>query len=477
MGPDDPPARPRWPALVAFVAIGIALAHASAPVPTDPGTTCRAAMAFPEATWSATGLSRWGSWPPDHPVRRGCGVLDGHVHVVPVISTGVLPLSSISGHAIHVEVDGGAGGGVRAGRTVGLRQPDRGYADLTATMLIGWPCSLRPRCGQCRWGRDRPELGVAILPLLVAAVRDRVELRGRETAIFAWPVIGWMLGGSADRCGRWRGSRRRPWRGWSWSWPCAGGVRRSARGVLDDLGADIAQSEVSSDAVYVGQSWWWYAASSGRCGRSPADHPYGLPGDRRSSAGSCSEPSLAGSVAWGLLALGLLWVQGGPWTRHPTLRLDVERYWLSFIVPLMLAAVGTMVIVVRSSRRAWRVRRCRSAGVRPAGCWYRPRGSPRSYPGSRQRRRRHGRAACPPRLGRVVSWPTRGSGPTGVPSGASRVPDRPVRRPTLEAGRRSLDRLVVPADLGCRVSPARGDVVIYSAEDRTCWHCRERCSR
>ena len=55
--------------------------------------------------------------------------------------------------------------------------------------------------------------------------------------------------------------------------------------------------------------------------------------------------------AWGMLALVPLWLQGGPLDpAHPSVRLDVARYWLSFLVPLLLTSAGVMVIAVTRAR-------------------------------------------------------------------------------------------------------------------------------
>ena len=471
-----------WASLVAVVAMGIALAYRSALVPTDPWHYVQGALAFPEATWRATGLTRWGFLLPIIPFARVWGDATATYYVVPVLSTGILAAVLYLLGTRYVSRSTGVLGAVFAlGTPLVFVNLTRGYTDLTATTLIGLALLLATLAsdaaadslaGDRSWGWRVPAL------LVACGFVTGWSFEVRETAIFAWPVIGWVL---------WRIGR--PLRTLAWFAPPA-----VAWLVLDMalcvvvygdplakfrvlLGADIAQSEVSSDAVYVGQSWWWYASILPRSMWQISGGPVlmaclaiGIVG------GLVFRAQLGRLVAWGLLALGLLWVQGGPLDPgHPTLRLDVERYWLSFIVPLMLAAVGTMVIVVRSSRGAWRVGAAVAGGLLALGVLVPAARFATSYPGFAPN---GGDAMVELRAHLASQGGELADARVWADWGTQRVlpayQTGPFGDPRWEAGSfRSLNRLVRFPPTSAAEYPQPGEyVVIYSAEDRTCWHCR-----
>jgi hypothetical protein len=180
--------------------------------------------------------------------------------------------------------------------------------------------------------------------------------------------------------------------------------------------------------------------------------------------------------AWGMLTVALLWIQGGPLDPgHPSVRLDVARYWLSFIVPLMLVAVGTMVILIRSSRGALRVGAAVAGGVLALGVVVPSIRFATSYPGFAP----NGGDAMVELRAHLAS---RGGELAGARVwadwGTQRVlpayQTSPFGDPRWEAGSfRSLNRLVRFPPTSAAQYPQPGEyVVIYSAQDRTCWHCR-----
>ena len=180
--------------------------------------------------------------------------------------------------------------------------------------------------------------------------------------------------------------------------------------------------------------------------------------------------------AWGMLTVALLWLQGGPLDPgHPSVRLDVARYWLSFIVPLMLAAVGTMAIVIRSSRGAWRVGAAVAGGVLALGVVVPAVRFATSYPGFAPN---GGDAMVELRAHLASQGGELADARVWADWGTQRVlpayQTGPFGDPRWEAGSfRSLNRLVRFPPTSTSEYPQPGEfVVIYSAEDRTCWHCR-----
>ena len=396
----------------------------------------------------------------DHPVRPDVGRRDGDVlrragaeHGRP----GRRPLPA--GHAIRRRGrTGDAGGGLLAlGHAAGLRQPDpRVHGPDRHDADRRWPCSWRPLAADAAdeaqaagrsWGWRVPAL------LVACGFVTGWSFEVRETAIFAWPVIGWVL---------WRIGR--PLRTLAWFAPPAlawlvldmaavrGGLRRPVAQVPDPpggghlpVGGQLGRRLRRAVPVVV------------RDDPAPVDPgglrragPAGLPGRRARWAGSCSAPSWAGSGPGGCSRSVCCGSRAARWTPGiPSVRLDVARYWLSFIVPLMLAAVGTMVIVIRQLTRApgGSAPLVGGAAAGPGGA-----GTGRAVrhvlPGVRaQRRRRDGRAARRPRLAGWRAGGRAGLGRLGHPAGAARLPDRPVRRPALGGGQLPIAQ---PAGAGSR---------------------------
>ncbi|HYN56895.1 MAG TPA: hypothetical protein VES03_06835 [Motilibacterales bacterium] len=487
-----------WAALVAALAMGIALAYRSALVPTDPWHYVQGALAFPEGTWRPSGLSRWGFLLPIIPFARLWGDATATYYVVPVLSTGVLAAVLYLLGTRYVSRSTGVLAAVFAlGTPLVFVNLTRGYTDLTATTLIGLALLLATLAADAAveaeagssaagwtdnagegvdaagggpggdWGRRVPAL------LAACGFVTGWSFEVRETAIFAWPVIGLVLWGIG-----------RPRRTMAWFAPPA-----LAWLILDALlcavvygdpllkfriilGADISTSEVSSDAAYMGQSRLWYVTVLPRSILEVSGGPALLACLAVGAVGGVVFRAQLGRIwAWGMLTLALLWVQGGPLDpAHPSVRLDVARYWLSFIVPLMLVAVGTSAIVIRSSQGVLRMGAAVVGGLLALGVVVPAVRFATDYPGfapnggaAMVELREHlgGRAGIED--ARIwADWgtqrvlPVYQAGPFGDPRWAARR-------------FRSLNRLLSsPAGV-----PRAGDyVVIYSAEDRTCWHCR-----
>ncbi len=471
-----------WAGLVAVIAMAVALVYRSALVPTDPWHYVQGALAFPEGTWRPSGLSRWGFLLPIIPFARLWGDATATYYVIPVLSTGVLAAVLYLLGTRYVSRSTGVLAAVLAlGTPLVFVNLTRGYTDLTATTLIGLALLLATLAADAAeeareagrgWGWQVPVL------LAASGFVTGWSFEVRETAIFAWPVIGWIL---------WRIGRPLVTLAWfappALAWLVLDVLLCAV--VYDDpflkfriiLGADISESEVSSDAGYVGQSRWWYMTIMPRSILEVSGGPALLACLAVGAVGGLVFRAQLGRIwAWGMLTLGLLWVQGGPLDPgHPSVRLDVARYWLSFIVPLMLAAVGTTVIVIRSSRGALRVGAAVAGALLALGVIVPAARFATAYPGFAPN---GGDAMVELRAHLATSGQELADARIWADWGTQRVlpayQTGPFGDPRWEGGSfRSLNRLLRFPPTSAEEYPQPGEfVVLYSADDRTCWHCR-----
>ncbi len=461
--------------------MGFALVYRSALVPTDPWHYVQGALAFPDGTWRPSGLSRWGFLLPIIPFARLWGDAPATYYVVPLLSTGLLAgVLYLLGTRFVARTAGALGAALALGTPLVFVNLTRGYTDLTATMLVGLALLLATLAGDAA-GAARAAgraWGWQVHALLVACgFATGWSFEVRETAIFAWPVIGWTL---------WRIGRPRPTLAWfappALAWLvldfilCAVVYADPWLKLRIILGADISQSEVTSDAGYVGHSRWWYVTVLPRSILDVSGGPALLACLTVGAVGGFVFRAQLGRIwAWGMLTVAFLWLQGGPLDpAHPSVRLDVARYWLSFIVPLMLAAVGTMVILVRTARGRRRWAAIAASAVLAAGVTVPAAQFATTYPGF-----------APNGGDALVELRAYLAGSGGSPEarvwgdwGTQRVLPAYQRGPfgdlRWEAGSfRSLNRLMrFPPDAAADYPQPGEYVVIYSAEDRTCWHCR-----
>ena len=469
-----------WAAVVALVAMAVTFTYRSALVPTDPWHYVQGALDFPNGTWRPAGLSRWGFLLPIIPFASLWGDATATYYVVPLLSTGMLAaVLYLLGTRFVSRTTGVLGAAVGITTPIVFVNLTRGYTDLTATMLIGLAILLATVAQDAAaaaqeagrsWGWRVPVL------LLACGFVTGWSFEVRETAVFAWPVIGWIL---------WRIGR--PWATLAWFAPLALAwlaldMALSAA-IYDDpllkfriiTGADISESEVSSDAGYLGQSWWWYATvlprSIFRLSAGPAllaCLAVGMIG------GGVFRAQLGRIWAWGMLTVGLLWLQGGPLDpEHPSVRLDVARYWLSFMVPLMLAAVGTVMIAVYRSRGGLRIAAVTGGALLGLAFLVPTVRFATTYSG------------FAPNGGDALNelradLTARGGLPDGevwTDWGTQRLlpayQSGPFGAPLWESGRiRSLNRLLTRPP-GSGAVPEPGDyVVVYGVSGRACWHCQ-----
>lgn len=470
------------PALaVGLIAMAVALRYRSALVPTDPWHYVQGALAFPNGTWRPAGLSRWGFLLPIIPFARLWGDATATYYVVPLLSTGALAVVLyLLGTRYVARLTGWLGTLLALATPIVFVNLTRGYTDLTATMLVGVGLLLATLAADAALAaQDAGRPWQWQVPALLAAAGFVTgwSFEVRETAVFAWPVIAWVL---------W--TIRQPIRTLTWFAPPA-----LAWLALDIIlctviyhdpwlkfrimsGADISQSVVTSDAGYVGHSRWWYITILPRSLWELSGGPVLVLCLLVGAVGGFVLRAQLGRIwAWGMLTVGLLWAQGGAVDpAHPSVRLDVARYWLSFIVPLMLAAVGVVVILIRRSTGTRRLVTEVAGGVLALGVLVPSIRFATTYPGF---------------------WPNGGDAMAQLRDELTEVGGMPdaiiwadwgTQRilPTYQVGPfgaprwqahsfKSLNHLFLTKPDTADGYPQPGSyVVLYSMDDRTCWHCR-----
>lgn len=462
---------------LALVAMVVVVVFRSALVPTDPWHYVHGAIDFPNGTWRPEGLSRWGFLLPMIPFARLWGDSTATYYAVPVLSAGVLAAVLYLLGTRHVSRVTGVIGTVMAlGTPLVFVNLSRGYTDLTATTLCGLALLLAVvarDAADASGGWDRRVAALVVGCGFFAGWSVEV----RETAIFTWPVLAWTLWGLGRplRTAVWAGV---PVLGWALLDILLSAV------IYDDpllklryvLGADISSSVVLSDAGYVGHSRWWYATVLPRSLWQLTGGPAIVICLVVAIVGGFLLRAHVGRIwAWGMLALVPLWLQGGVLDPgHPSVRLDVARYWLSFLAPLMLTAVGVAVIVVRRARGKGKLVSGGVAALLGLGVLVPAASYLGSYPGFApnggdamvQLRDELARTGVDPSARVWADWGTQRVLPTyqNSPFGTRRWSARSFR---------SLNHLFDTKPTTAAGYPRPGDyVVIYSDADRSCWHCR-----
>jgi 4-amino-4-deoxy-L-arabinose transferase-like glycosyltransferase len=355
--------------------------------------------------WIPSGLTRWGIIVPLIPVAAVFGqtlptfyafAFLATAIVVPVVyvlarwvvATGVAALAVVTFVAMPLT----------------FLNLSRGYPDLMAIALNGLTLILVLRA------RDTDRVG----PLLLAGLVAGWAFEVRETTVFTWPVFAVLIWGLSRR---WLGYAAvivglLPWAvldlGLSW-WTLNDPLAKWH--VL--TGSDLNDSTSPLDGSYLGQQRWWYLT---RLPLAMAQESWGWVLLVVCGLGVLGGIVLRGRVGlyviWALFPALLLVLQAGVLDpQHPSVRVDVPRYWLAFLPGLTIAAVALCAAAAERVRLpAWlgaAQRWPRSWSSRGSGS---PRPSPRCIPTAE---------ACPMRWWRTCRWARR-STPMAARCGFSR---------------------------------------------------------
>lgn len=337
-----PPSGSRWrarvdaPVVVALTlaVLGLAWYFRAVLVTSDPWHYAQAALDFGGHEWIPSGLTRWGIIVPLVPVAAVFGQTLPTFYAFAFLATAiVVPVVYVL--ARHVVPTAVAALTVVTFVAMPLTfiNLSRGYPDLMAVALNGLTLLLVLRA------RDSDR----VWPLLVAGLIAGWAFEVRETTVFTWPIFAVLIWGLSRR---WLGYAAVvvglvPWAvidlGLSW---LTLGDPLAKWHVL--TGSDLNDSTSPLDGSYLGQQRWWYLT---RLPLAMAEEPWGWVLLVVCGLGILGGVILRGRVGlyviWALFPALLLVVQAGVLDpQHPSVRVDVPRYWLAFLPGLTISAVA-----------------------------------------------------------------------------------------------------------------------------------------
>jgi 4-amino-4-deoxy-L-arabinose transferase-like glycosyltransferase len=328
------------------------------PVTSDPWHYLHAGLTFPRRSWDLVGLTRYGMVLPEVGLTRLFHASELAYYLPPVLATGVLVGSTYwLTHRFFGHVAAVPACVLLLANSVVLLDANRLYPDIfaAATTTLAVLCAVR---GRDAW-RDRPRVdGRLWLRLVLTGLAVGLSWWMRETTVFAWPVVALVL--------LWRGGP--PVRA---VLPAAGGpalaflvaeagVSRWAFGDLwirerALLRANLATSGNPTDRAYVGQGRLAYLRTVPHGMLGYADGRWMIAMAVVAVLGGLVLPRTVGLFSgWFVLVSGCLLAAGGLLRPgHPSIRLDDDRYWLMFLPPMVIAAVGTVAATARAGAARW----------------------------------------------------------------------------------------------------------------------------
>lgn len=337
------------PVVLALTAVVLAVVwlNRSVLVTSDPWHYAKAALEFGTHEWIPSGLTRWGIIVPLIPVAAVFG------DTLPTYYAWALAATAFMVPTLYILARMVTARATSIATVVGFvaiplvfLNASRGYPDLMAVALNGITLIL------VLVARDRQKVGLLFLAGLVAGWAFEV----RETTIFTWPLFAWIVFGL-----------RRRWLGFGlvllglipWALLDIGLSWRT----LDDplakwhvlTGSDLNDSVSPLDGAYLGQDRLWYLT---RLPVAIAETSWGWTILVVAGLGILGGLVLRGRVGlyvvWALLPAALLLLQAGVLDpQHPSVRVDVPRYWLAFLPGLTIAAMALCEAVTSKMRFAW----------------------------------------------------------------------------------------------------------------------------
>ncbi len=364
----DRPARrtwwTRWGRLATALLVGLLAAAATyklrtVPVPTDPWHYVEAGLTFPQMSWNLTGLTRYGMILPMVVVTRLFHLSELSFYLTPCLASGVLlgavywltarffgPIAAVAASVLTLA------------NSVVLVNASRMYPDVYAVAMVAVAVATAVAVRD-RWQRDGGSVTAPLVGLLVVTgVFVGLSWWMRETSIFAWPVIAAVL--------LWRGGPPR-----RVVVPAAGVpplVMLGIEMVISKLafgnalarfqallGGDLSSTTNPADMTYLGQSRLAYLTTMPRAALTLPDAYWMLAIAAIALVAGVLFPRKVGLFAgWFLLVALLFTAAGGALRPHqPNIRLDVVRYWIAYIPPMVIAAVGGVATLVRLLADRW----------------------------------------------------------------------------------------------------------------------------
>jgi hypothetical protein len=345
-------ARTLLPSLLAgLVACVVAFKLRTIPVSTDPWHYVQAGLTFPELSWNTVGLTRYGMVLPMIPVTRLFHDSELAFYLTPVLVTGVL-VASLHWLAarFYGQVAAAAAAVLLVANSLVLANASRMYPDVFAIAMTSLAVMFAV-AARDRWRRNERVDVLLLTLLMLTGAAVGLSWWMRETAVFGWPVVAGVL--------LWKGGP--PLRV---SLPAAGaafaflllelGIGQWAFGDpwvrFEALGgADLSQTTNPADLPYLGQRRLSYLETIPHGMLAYADGWWMIAMGALAILGGLLFPRKVGLFAgWFVLVLlAFIAIGGALRPGSPNIRLDVGRYWLAFLPPMVVAAVGTVATLVR----------------------------------------------------------------------------------------------------------------------------------
>lgn len=339
--------------VVGLVVVAVAWAFRSSVVPTDPWHYIQSALAFPDATWVPLGYTRYGMILPLIPLGAIFGNSEVVYYVWPLIGAGLLAGSL---YLLAFRFFGRIAGLLAV--LLGLVSPitfvnlSRGYPDVLSTGVFGLTMvlALVARDRVLAAGLDRgSQVPITLLVFIGFLVGWGFETR--ETTILAWPIIGIVLMFRVPSL-KLRLPRLATFVAIGILIWVIGDLVIGQLGYHDalirvhafthqDLAATTNAGDLAAKNELVGRDRLFYLSavphlllSSGHGGRWSL-----IIGAAALLGLLCSRTRFA-SVVFLDTFLGFIGITGMFFPHHPSGRIDIERYWISFLPWAGLAAAG-----------------------------------------------------------------------------------------------------------------------------------------
>lgn len=432
--------------LLAAAAVLLAWTYRSVLVTSDPWHYAQAALNFGTHEWLTSGLTRWGIIVPLLGPAAVFGATLPTFYAFALAATAlVVPVVYALARWVGTSVTAALTVVTFVATPLTFVNLSRGYPDLMAVALNGLTLILVLKA------RDRDSVWLLFLAGLVAGWAFEV----RETTLFTWPLFAWIVFGLSRR---WLGYLvvalgMLPWAVLDvvLSWRTLGDPWAKWH-VL--TGSDLNDSVSPLDGAYLGHDRLWYVT---RLPLAILEQPWGWTVLLLAGLGIAGGVVLRGRVGlyvvWALLPVVLLMLQAGVLDpAHPSVRVDVPRYWLAFTPGLTIAAVAFTGWVAGLIRLPDWLGAAVLAGVVGVAGWQFARSEPSFYPNS----------------GRLPYLAVR-----QLPDGATVWTDGRTRR-ILPVYLAETGNEVTFNDFTARgARPGSGDyVLIFSDTDATCEFCK-----
>lgn len=338
--------------LVGLVALAVVFWLRTLPIVSDPWDYVHAGIDFPDMTWNLVGTTRYGIILPLVVVTHFFHDSEAAFYLTPVAASAAMLACA---HWLATRSFGRLAGLITVVLLLAcspvLLFSTRLYPDIfsasSVTVAVAAAIGTRDHWRRTPGARKR---GIAMLVL--CGLLLGLTWWMRETSVFAWPAIALAL--------LWRGGPPRHlvalWTGGAallmFVLECAisAAVHGDPLARINALtGSDMSTTVNPLDLPYLNQGRLAYLKVIPRVMLTLPDGPWLVAYGVAAVAGAALWGRRVGFFTfWFLSSLTLLVLAGGAVNpASPSLRLDLIRYWLPFLVPMVIAAVGAVALCFR----------------------------------------------------------------------------------------------------------------------------------